>query len=205
MTSKWRWLLREMTRRLWFRTSLFAILAVMTALASVALKNFIPHSVAGLIGSDAVDKILTILASSMLAVTTFSLNIMVSAYNAASSSVTPRATRLLVEDSTTQNVLATFIGSFLYSLVGIIALSMGAYGGEGGAGLFFVSPVGLVLITITLFFWLQHLVPFVLFCVTTQRVDATTLQALVLRPHRPLLWAPQLVATASSPLPGVAG
>ncbi|WP_439332203.1 DUF2254 family protein, partial [Pantoea agglomerans] len=40
--------------------------------------------------------------------------IMVSAYNSASSSVTPRATVLLLEDGTTQNVLATFIGSFLY-------------------------------------------------------------------------------------------
>ena len=43
--------------------------------------------------------------------------------------MTPRATRLVVEDVTTQNVLATFIGSFLFSLVGIIALNMGAYGG----------------------------------------------------------------------------
>ena len=79
MTSKWHWLLRQMTRKLWFRTSLFAILAVLTALAAVVLKAFIPPSVAGLIGTDAVDKILGILASSMLAVTTFSLNIMVTA------------------------------------------------------------------------------------------------------------------------------
>jgi uncharacterized membrane protein len=157
MTSKWHWLLQQMTRKLWFRTSLFAILAVLTALAAVVLKAFIPPSVAGLIGTDAVDKILGILASSMLAVTTFSLNIMVTAYNAASSSVTPRATRLLVEDSTTQNVLATFIGSFLYSLVGIIALSMGAYGREGRAVLFFVTLLVIVLIIITLLRWIQHL------------------------------------------------
>ncbi|MFP1455988.1 DUF2254 family protein [Escherichia coli] len=37
--------------------------------------------------------------------------------------MTPRVTRLVVEDVTTQNVLATFIGSF-FSLVGIIALNM---------------------------------------------------------------------------------
>lgn len=65
------------------------------------------------VGAEAVDNILNILASSMLAVTTFSLSIMVTAYGSATTNVTPRATRLVVEDVTTQNVLATFIGSFL--------------------------------------------------------------------------------------------
>ncbi len=49
----------------------------------------------------------------IVAVTTFSLSIMVTAYGSATTNVTPRATRLVVEDVTTQNVLATFIGSFL--------------------------------------------------------------------------------------------
>lgn len=38
----------------------------------------------------------------MLAVTTFSLSTMVTAYGAASSGVTPRATTLVMEDTTTQ-------------------------------------------------------------------------------------------------------
>ncbi len=155
--SKTQWLFRQLTRQLWFRSSLFAVLAVVTALVAIAVKPFIPVSVSGLIGTDAVDKILSILASSMLAVTTFSLNIMVSAYNTASSSVTPRATKLLLEDRTTQNVLATFIGSFLYSLVGIVALGMGAYGSQGRAVLFFVTLIVIVMIVITLLRWIQHL------------------------------------------------
>lgn len=189
MTSKWRWLLRQLTRKLWFRTSLFAILAVITALVSVVLKNVIPPPVSGLIGTDAVDKILGILASSMLAVTTFSLNIMVSAYNAASSSVTPRATRLLVEDTTTQNVLATFIGSFLYSLVGIIALSMGVYGREGRTVLFFVTLFVIVLIIITLLRWIQHLAQFGQMGETTQRVEDAARKTLITRMNNPLLGA----------------
>lgn len=202
MTSKWHWLLQQMTRKLWFRTSLFAILAVLTALAAVVLKAFIPPSVAGLIGTDAVDKILGILASSMLAVTTFSLNIMVTAYNAASSSVTPRATRLLVEDSTTQNVLATFIGSFLYSLVGIIALSMGAYGREGRAVLFFVTLLVIVLIIITLLRWIQHLAQFGQLGETTQRVEDATHNTLRARTDNPLLganeWQAQPISTSNA-------
>lgn len=108
-------------------------------------------------GAEAVDNILNILASSMLAVTTFSLSIMVAAYGSATTNVTPRATRLVVEDVTTQNVLATFIGSFLFSLVGIVALNMGAYGERGRVILFIVTLVVIALIIFTLLRWIQHL------------------------------------------------
>lgn len=177
--SKTEWLFRQLTRQLWFRSSLFAVLAVVTALVAIAVKPFIPFSVSGLVGTDAVDKILAILASSMLAVTTFSLNIMVSAYNTASSSVTPRATKLLLEDRTTQNVLATFIGSFLYSLVGIVALGMGAYGSQGRAVLFFVTLIVIVMIVITLLRWIQHLSQFGRMAETSQRVEEAAAGALL--------------------------
>jgi len=189
MTSRWRWLAAQLTRKLWFRTSLFAVLAVITALVAAALKSYLPPHVYVLAGNNAVDEILGILASSMLAVTTFSLNIMVSAYNAASSSVTPRATRLLVEDRTTQNVLATFIGSFLYSLMGIIALNMGIYGSEGRVILFFVTLGVIVLIVITLLRWINHLAQFGHLGETTQRVEDTTAAALHQRLSNPWLGA----------------
>ncbi|THB83889.1 DUF2254 domain-containing protein [Pantoea allii] len=176
--SKTQWLIHRLTRQLWFRSSLFAVLAMITALVAIAIKSFIPLSVSGIVGSDAVDKILAILASSMLAVTTFSLNIMVSAYNSASSSVTPRATVLLLEDGTTQNVLATFIGSFLYSLVGIIALGMGAYGSQGRVILFFVTLAVIAMIVITLLRWIQHLAQFGRMSDTSRRVEEATTVAL---------------------------
>ncbi len=131
MISRWQWVLKQTFKKLWFRATLFAIVAIITALVSILFKSLIPESVSVKVGAEAVDNILNILASSMLAVTTFSLSIMVTAYGSATTNVTPRATRLVVEDVTTQNVLATFIGSFLFSLVGIIALNMGAYGERG--------------------------------------------------------------------------
>ena len=129
MKSKWRWWLGRLVRRIWFRATLFSIAGVLTALLAVAFSPYIPEELPTNIGADAVDKILGIIALSMLTVTTFSLSTMVSAYSAATTNVTPRATTLVMEDSTTQNVLATFVGSFLFSLVGIIALTTGAYGG----------------------------------------------------------------------------
>ncbi|SFK33510.1 Uncharacterized membrane protein [Candidatus Pantoea symbiotica] len=202
--SKTQWILSQLTRQLWFRSSLFAVLAVITALVAIAIKSFIPPTVSGIIGTDAVDKILGILASSMLAVTTFSLNIMVSAYNTASSSVTPRATRLLLEDRTTQNVLATFIGSFLYSLVGIVALGMGAYGRQGRVVLFFVTLMVIVMIVITLLRWIQHLSQFGRMAETSQRVEEATALPLAERLRDPCMgcspWHGDVEPTTDFPL-----
>lgn len=51
-----------------------------------------------------------------------------------------------MEDSTTQNVLAAFVGLFLYSLVAIITLAMGTYGECGRVVLFVVTLLVVLLI-----------------------------------------------------------
>lgn len=187
MISRWQWVVGQVVRKLWFRTALFALAAVITALLSIAFKSLIPASVSVKVGAEAVDNILNILASSMLAVTTFSLSIMVAAYGSATTNVTPRATRLVVEDSTTQNVLATFIGSFLFSLVGIVALNMGAYGEQGRVILFVVTLVVIALIVITLLRWIQHLTALGRVGETTARVEKAARQALLARAQAPYL------------------
>src|SRR5690606_36952200 len=93
----------------------------------------------------------------MLTVTVFSLTTMVSAYSAASTNVTPRATRLLLEDSTSQNALSTFLGAFLFALVGIVALSTGLYGDSGRLVLFVATMFVLLVIVVTLLRWITHL------------------------------------------------
>ncbi|WP_418136000.1 DUF2254 domain-containing protein [Agrobacterium sp. El2ro-1b] len=178
MKSKWRWWLGRLVRRIWFRATLFSIAGVLTALLAVALSPYIPDELPTKIGADAVDKILGIIASSMLTVTTFSLSTMVSAYSAATTNVTPRATTLVMEDSTTQNVLATFVGSFLFSLVGIIALTTGAYGDRGRVILFVVTLGVIVLIIVTLLRWIDHLSRLGRVTETTERVERATVEAL---------------------------
>ena len=96
LTSCLGWLLSVLIRRIWFRASLFSLGAVATALVGILAGPYIPARLPTRIGADAVDNILGIIASSMLAVTMFSLNIMVSAYSAATSSVTPRASKLVM-------------------------------------------------------------------------------------------------------------
>ncbi len=82
---------------------------------------------------------------------------MVSAYTAASNSTTPRAATLLIEDSTSLNALATFIGAFLFSIVGIVMLSTKVYGGGGRAVLLAVTIAMITIVAATLLRWIDRL------------------------------------------------
>jgi uncharacterized membrane protein len=203
MISKWRWILVQFSRKLWVRAALFAVLAIATALAAIFLKDLIPEDLSGKIGANSVDNILNILASSMLAVTTFSLSVMVAAYSAATSSVSPRATRLLMQDTTTQNVLATFVGSFLYSLVGITALSTGIYGEQGRVILFIVTLGVIALIVLTVLLWIEHLSHLGRVGETCERVEAATALAIRDRIKYPWLGGAPLKSSQQIPVDAV--
>lgn len=192
--TRWQWLLTQITRKLWFRATAFSLLAVATALFAVLVKPYIPADIPTRVGADAVDKILSILASSMLAVTTFSVSTLVAAYGGAASNVTPRAIKLLMEDSSTQNMLATFIGSFLFSLVGLIALSSGIYGNSGRVVLFAVTIGVVILIVVTLLRWIDHVSSFGRLGETTERIERAATESALAECRGPCLGARPLVA-----------
>lgn len=178
---------------LWVKATYFALLAIITAIASIYLGEFIPFDIFQKIGADTVDTILNILASSMLAVTTFSLTTVVSAYAAATSSVTPRATKLLMEDSTAQNALSTFIGSFIFSLIAIIFLNSGMYDQKGRVVLFVVTLGVIAIILVTLIRWIEHLSRLGRVGETSELVEGVTEKALLARAREPYLGANPLL------------
>ncbi|MGJ8622331.1 MAG: DUF2254 domain-containing protein [Yoonia sp.] len=181
------WLVVRQLRKIWVRTVSFAILA----LVSVALAQFIgqmlPLQWSDRIGAGAVDQVLNILATSMLAVTTFSLSIAVSAFARAAASATPRATALLQEDETTQNVLATFLGAFLFSLVGIVALKAGYYSEAGRLVLFATTVLVIAFVVVALLRWISHLTDFGRIEDTLERVEVVATKAIEARVAEPWL------------------
>lgn len=185
--SRWLWVLKQLTRRLWLRASLIGALGIAAAILAAVAERYVPWNLPGNIGADAVDGILNIIASSMLAVTTFSLSVMTSAYGAATNNVTPRATKLLIEDRVTQNVLSAFIGSFLFSIVGLVVLQTGAYGDRGRVILFFVTIGVIGLVVISLLHWIDYLTRFGRVGETTHRVEEATRQAIETRLRNPYL------------------
>jgi uncharacterized membrane protein len=187
LRSKRLWQVVRLSRQLWVRATLYCVAGIATALVAAVVGPAIPERLTQSFGADAVDPILTIIASSMLAVTTFSLSTLVAASAAAASSASPRATTLLLEDTTAQRALSTFLGTFLFSLVGLIALHAGLYGGGGRLVLFGVTLGVIAVIVLTLLRWIDHLASLGRVSETIDRVRAVTVERM--RDHRedPLL------------------
>lgn len=195
------WFLSKIYSRMWFSASLYGIAAVLTALAAIYFKQFIPDDWPRKIGADAVDSILNIMAASMLSVTIFSLSTMVAAYSSVTSSVTPRATKLLIEDKISHRALSTFLGTFIFSIVGIVALKAGAYG-ESGRFILFVVTIGVIaMIVVTLLRWIEYLARLGRVNETINLVQDVTYNALDARIKTPYLGGEPLLKDED--LPGI--
>jgi uncharacterized membrane protein len=192
--SKIQWLLSRIRKELWVRVSLFAVFGVLVAgLASLSNQVF-SGSMPFDVSYDAIDSLLTIIASSMLAVTTFSVGALTAAYSSATSHGTARATQLLTEDRVVQTSLATFVGSFLFSIVGLIALKLSAYGPEGRAVLFVVTLGMIALIVLALLRWINQLTGLGRVSDTIGRIEQKTAKAMQARLEHPFLGAAPLPA-----------
>lgn len=146
-----------------------------------------PEDLALRVGADAVGKVLGVLASSMLTVTTFSLTVLVNALGSASSGVTPRATTLWSEDRRAHNALSTFLGAFMFSIVGIIALSTHTDGPGGRLMLLGATVIVILLIVVTLLRWMQQLTRFGRVGETIRLVEDAASASLRARRDRPHL------------------
>ena len=186
----WHWIYERVKRQLWWRAVAFGIAGMFTAVLALVVERVFPWEIPFNLSPDAVDSLLNIIASSMLAVTTFSLGVMTAAFGAATTNVTPRATKLLMEDELTNNVLATFIGAFLFSIVGIIVLKTGSYGERGRAVLFLFTIVVIGLVVIQLLRWINHLISLGRVGTTIDRVEQATSAALTERLAVPYLGLP---------------
>ncbi|MEW9150571.1 DUF2254 family protein [Acinetobacter indicus] len=141
--------LQNPSENLWLMPALGAIFATFFSLFAIASQYFIPASTVPNISIDTLGSLLDIIASSMLAVTTFSLSIMVAAFASASSSGTPRAYSLMMSDDNTRLAISSFISAFIYAVIAKIALGLEYYG-PSGRFVLFISTI-LVLMYLILY------------------------------------------------------
>jgi len=149
-------------------------LAVVAAVVALSAETIFPGNLPWEIGREANSSLRKVISSSMLAVNTFSLGAMTAAFGEVTSNVTPRATLLLMEDRDTHNVLSSFIGTFLFSIVSTIVLNTGSYGERGRAVLFLITICIDALVVIQLLRRINHLIPLGCVGATIERLSAST-------------------------------
>lgn len=189
LKSHWQWALQQAARKLWLTALFYVVAALVSVGIGILLAPLIPDFAVNYVTPDAVDRVLGILASSMLAVTTFSLATMVTAHGVVSGSTSPRAATLVLDNEVTRHALGVFIGSFLFSLVGLVALNAGVYSERGHVLLFAVTGVVIVLIVVALLRWIDHLSRLARVSEITSRVEQAALDALLERARHPGLGA----------------
>ncbi|UJF23715.1 DUF2254 domain-containing protein [Suttonella sp. R2A3] len=154
----WLWL-RQPENTLWAMPTLGALFATLIVVASALLPDYLWPQDISLpdIELSTIESLLDVLASSMLAVTTFSLSIMVSAFASAAGGATPRATQLVMADDNTRLAIASFISAFIYSVIAKTALGMGYYQQNGRFLLFIATILVLLYLIAILIRWVHTL------------------------------------------------
>jgi uncharacterized membrane protein len=185
-TSRLGWAWAKVRRRLWFRLALFAIAAVASALLAGWAAPYVPRQLSDRVREGAARQILTIMASSMLVVATFSIGTMVQAFGAAAQIATPRATVVLIDDPFSQSVLSTFLGAFVFSMVALIGHSVSYYGPGGEVVLLGATTLVVAVVIGAFFGWLDHLINMGRLNETMRKVErraADALAAVAAAPH----------------------
>lgn len=180
---------REYSRKLWVRVLIMGLLAVFSLLVSTLIERWIPQSLATYLTGSAADRLLSIIANAMLAVTTFSLSVMVTVYRSSSTQWTPRVHRLIVKDRTTQNTLAVFIGAYVYALIAIILRELGVFDDKRSFVLFIMTVIVLIVIVLSLIRWVLHLQSFGSLIDTSRQVEEQTRLSFRERLQNPCLGA----------------
>ena len=187
-------------RRFRIRVAGIALLSFVAVLAAKLIGPVLPQSLGDLVGAGAVDRLLDIMASSMLAVTTFSLSVVVTVQRAISSQWTPRANRIQLEDGSSQLVLATFIGAFVYALTSIVLRSAAVFDERDILVLFVMTLVVLALVVLVMLRWIVRLQTMGTLSDIADRIQRRTEAALGTALTRPCLGAQPLTPDTVIPV-----
>ena len=184
---------KEYSKKLWIRVLIIGCLAVLSLALSTLIERWIPDSLATYLTGSAADRLLSIIANAMLAVTTFSLSVMVTVYRSTSTQWTPRVHRLIVQDLTTQNTLAVFIGAYVYALIAIILRELGVFDDKRAFVLFVMTVLVLAIIVFYLIRWVLHLQTFGSLIDTSRQIEKQARETFKERLTNPCLGANPLV------------
>jgi uncharacterized membrane protein len=177
--------LRQIGRKLSVRAGAFAVLAIVAALVAKLLSPYVPEEFSDLIGGDAVDNILRVMANSMLLVTTFALSTMVAAFSSATQKSIPRSTTWIIDDAKSHNAISIFLGAFIYSVVALIAMSAEYYSSEGKAILMGITSLVLAAVIWVIIRWVEVLKNMGLVSETIKHLEGFTIEALRERTKHP--------------------
>ncbi len=133
------------------------------------------------------EKLLTIMASSMLVIATFAVSSMIAAYASASTTATPRSFPLIVADDVSQTALSAFIGAFIFSIVALVAVKNGYYDNGSHFVLFAMTIAVFGWVVLTFVRWVDTIARLGRIRNTIDKVESAVSSAITRRRRQPNL------------------
>lgn len=182
-----RFIIGRFREQLWVKPLVVCLLSVAGALAakfadSTGLTQLVPE-----VSLRSIETLLSIMASSMLVIATFSVGSMVAAFSSASSTATPRSFALVISDNTSQNALSTFVGSFIFSIVALTAVKNSYFESAGLFILFVQTAIVFSIVIVTFVRWVDCIARLGRMGTTIDMVEQATARAIKRRQAAPSL------------------
>jgi len=187
MSKKLEFFLCRIRERLWVKPIAMCILSIVGVFLAktadyVEFDQLIPE-----ITQDSIEKLLSIISTSMLVIATFAVASMVSAYASASNTATPRSFSLVIADDISQNALSTFIGAFIFSIVALIVLKNGYYDKAGRFALFLLTLIVFGIVIAMFIRWVDCIARLGRLGATSDKVEEAAAAAIRRRRYAPNL------------------
>lgn len=173
--------------RLWVKPAATCVLSIAAAFVAKLADHTGLAEVVPMVTQESVEKLLSVMAASMLVIATFAVASMVSAYASAGSAATPRTFSLVIGDDSSQNALSTFIGAFIFSIVALMALENSYFGEAGRFTLFALTGLVFSLVVMTFVRWVDNIARLGRLGTTIDKVEKATAGALERRRAAPHL------------------
>lgn len=170
--------LTRLREQLWFTPALWSLLSVGAVMAALHLGRAMSADKLPDIEAETLNSMLTVIASTMLAISTFSLSILYSAFSFVSSNTSPRATQVITGDPKAHEAISAFIAAFIFSLVALIALGMEWFSAAGRFLLLLQIIVVIALVILALLRWIRTLSLFGKLDYILDRVELMTARAM---------------------------
>jgi uncharacterized membrane protein len=185
--DKLRFLIYRFKERLWVKPLTFCLLSIVAVFLAKLIDGTSLAEHLPVIEQSSVETLLSIMASSMLVIATFSTGTMVNAYTSASNSSTPRSVSLIIADDVSQNALSTFVGAFIFSVVAITSLKNAFYGDAGVFSLFVLTGTVFAIVILTFIRWVDSIARLGRVGSTIQKVEGAAMKAIDHRLKNPCL------------------
>lgn len=178
MLDQTKFFIKRLQERLWVKPAIICVVSIIAVLmAMLADKTWLTDLVP-VIDTDAIKKLLSILSSSMLVISTFSVASMLAAYNSASSTATPRSFSLILSDDVSQNALSVFIGAFIYSLVATIVFENNLFGKAGKFVIFLLTLLVFIIVILIFIRWVDSIARLGRMESTIKKIEKATINSM---------------------------